>query len=133
MHAYPRHTRTGEDTDSPPAAGTRHVGSDPGSCSSSTELLARLTHAVPPTAGFGNRHSSCPSGWGLKTPTGSSSWHGDPARSSHWHHRPGAPTPRSDRRSWHQIPLTHTQVSPVAGTESLQHTFTRDREMQRDA
>lgn len=72
LQSHPRHTRTGEDTDSPPAANTGPMGSHLWSHSNGTELLARLTHAVPPTAGFGNRHHSQPSGWEFKAPIGSS-------------------------------------------------------------
>lgn len=104
--AHPRPAGTGEDTERPPAAGTRHPGS----------WFGELT--------------PFPAQW-LEV------------RDPHWlqelTRRPrslqalapqarGAHPPRSDPSSWHQIPLVPTQVSPGAGTQSSQHTFTGDRE-----
>lgn len=89
----------------------------------SAEPCTHLTHAgIPSGKSVDTRtRGSCTRGWWQETLTYSSSWC----------HRPGHPPSLSDFRIWHQLPLTHTQILPVAYTnlkhQPLQHTRTQDR------
>lgn len=59
----------------PISASIKHRGWDPQCCSRCWCRAPHLPHAGLSSSWFWNTHPSWASGWGLKTPIGSSSWH----------------------------------------------------------
>lgn len=93
-----------------PAADTRHTSCDQWSCCQCGVPQSLRLHGPTTGVGFGDTNCSHHIVWELKTPTGDCSGHQNPECTD----------TQSGSSTWQPI-FTYTQVSPVAGTDSLQH------------